>query len=64
MKMSATIKVEFEAHEGQPENVLRAALQRGLGESRRGIEYGVRGSGQTGIVKSSTRAELVEQSVS
>jgi len=39
MRMSATIKVEFEAHEGQPENVLRAALQRGLGELRRGIEY-------------------------
>jgi len=60
-KMKATIQVEFELQEGQPENAANAALRRGIGELRRAIEHG--DIGATGVKKGSTRADIVKQKI-
>jgi hypothetical protein len=61
MKMEATIKVEFEAEPGQPENALAFALARGLDRLKIGIEYGTPGAGRTGIKRGSVKAEIVDK---
>jgi hypothetical protein len=62
-KMSATIRVEFELKEGQPENVATAALQRGKGELARAIEHGVTGVGSTGVKQGSVRVDILKQNI-
>jgi hypothetical protein len=60
MKMNATIKVEFEMIPDQPENAANAALERGLGELRVGIQ----GSGvASGVKPNSTFAEIVKKKI-
>ena len=63
MKMKATIEVEFEADEGQDENVLRAALVRGRSGLAQSIEYGTARS-PTGIKTGSVRTEITHTEVS
>jgi hypothetical protein len=62
MKLKATIEVEFEAIEGQPENVLTAALLRGRGGLVQGIKTGV-GIGKTGIDPESVKVEITKREV-
>lgn len=62
MKMKATIKVEFETNEGQPENALEAALLRGRCELADAIELGSSGH-PTGIKRGSVKTEIVEKTV-
>jgi hypothetical protein len=62
MKVRATIEVEFELDEGQPENAARAALLRGLGDLRHGIEFGSGGI-PTGVKRGSTKAEIVSEHI-
>jgi len=63
MKMRATIDVEFEMNEGQPENAAKAALLRGLGELRRGIELGTGTGMPTGVKRGSVRADIVQEEI-
>jgi hypothetical protein len=63
MKMTAIIRVEYEALPGFRENVLRAALTRGLGAFGHAIEHGV-DAGSTGIRECSTRWDVMEQKCS
>jgi hypothetical protein len=60
MKVQATIDIEFEMNEGQPENAAKAALLRGLGDLRRGIEFGT-GNMPTGVKRGSVRADIVQE---
>jgi hypothetical protein len=62
MKMVATITVEFQSNAGMPQSVLEAALQRGLGELRIGIEHGT-GSMPTNIKRGSTKTVVVDTKV-
>ena len=62
MKMKATIEVEFEAKEKAPENVLQAALQRGISGLVTGIEHGM-GAGSTGIISQSTKVDVLKKTV-
>jgi hypothetical protein len=64
MKLKATIQVEFEALPGQPDNALESALRRGIGELTKGIEHGVPGFGATGIIKGSTRIDIIDKKIS
>jgi hypothetical protein len=59
MKMKATIEVEFEANDGQDEDVLRAALVRGRSGLVQSIEYGT-GRASTGIKSGSVRTEITK----
>ncbi len=63
MKMRATIDVEFEMNEGPPENAAKAALLRGLGELRLGIELGTGTGMPTGVKRGSVRADIVEEEI-
>jgi hypothetical protein len=63
MKVQATIDVEFEMNEGQPENAAKAALLRGLGELRRGIEFGTGTGMPTGVKRGSVRADIVTKEI-
>jgi hypothetical protein len=58
-KMTATIEVEFELAEGQPESVAVGALARGVGMLATSIE-GVTG-GPSGVKKGSVRARIADQ---
>jgi hypothetical protein len=60
MKVQATIDIEFEMNEGQPENAAKAALLRGLGDLRRSIEFGV-GNMPTGVKRGSVRADIAQE---
>jgi hypothetical protein len=62
MKVRATIEVGFELDEGQPEHAARAALLRGLGDLRHGIEFGSGGI-PTGVKRGSIKAEIVNEHV-
>jgi hypothetical protein len=62
MKMKAIIEVEFEANEGQDENVLRAALFRGRSGLAESIEHGT-GRASTGIKAGSVRIEITKSEV-
>jgi hypothetical protein len=62
MKVRATVEIEFEMNEGQPENAARAALRRGLGNLTIGIELGV-GSMPTGVKRGSGRADIVQEEI-
>ena len=62
MKVRATINIEFEMNEGQPENAGRAALLRGLGGLRRDVEFGT-SSMQTGVRRGSVRADVVKEEI-
>jgi hypothetical protein len=62
MKMKATIKVEFEANEGQPQHALEAALIRGRCELADAIELGSGGL-PTGIKRGSVKTKIVEKRV-
>ena len=53
MKVRASIDIEFEMNEGQPENAAKAALLRGLGNLRSGIEVGVGTGMPTGVKRGS-----------
>lgn len=55
MKMKATIEVEFEAREGQTENVLERALSRALVALIVAIEHGDFSEVPTGIKDSTVR---------
>jgi hypothetical protein len=61
-KLIASIQVEFVASEGQPDNVLTIALNRGLSKLREAIERG--DTGMTGIksgsVQTSETHEIVD----
>jgi hypothetical protein len=62
MKVTATIEVEFEMDQGQPENAAYAALARGRGELQIAIEYGVQGM-PTGVKRGSARATITRQQI-
>lgn len=61
MKVRATIDIEFEMNEGQPENAAKAALLRALGDLRRGIEFGAGTGMPTGVKRGSVRADVVQE---
>jgi hypothetical protein len=63
MKVRATIDIEFEMTEGQPENAAEAALLRGLGDLRRGIEFGAGTGMSTGVKRASVRADIVQKAI-
>jgi hypothetical protein len=64
MKMTATIKIEFEATPGSREGVLRHSLTRGLCALSTAIEDGVGGGRRnTGIRECSTKWEVIEQEI-
>jgi hypothetical protein len=62
MKVQATIEVEFELEAGQPQNAARAALLRGIGDLRHGIEFGS-GAGPTGVKRGSVKADIVSEHI-
>ena len=62
MKMKSTIEVEFEATEGQDEDVLRAALVRGRTALAQAIEYGTTRA-PTGIKSGSVKTEITKKEV-
>jgi hypothetical protein len=62
MKMKATIEIEFEATEGQDENVLRPALFRGRSGLAESIEHGS-GRASTGIKPGSVKIEITKSEV-
>ena len=62
MKMKATIEVEFEANEGQDEDVLRAALVRGRAALAQAIEFGTART-PTGIKAGSVKTEITNKEV-
>jgi hypothetical protein len=62
MKVTATIEVEFEMDQGQPENAANAALARGRGELQIAIEHGVQGI-RTGVKRGSARATITRQQI-
>jgi hypothetical protein len=63
MKVRATIDLEFEMNEGQPENAANAALQRGLGNLKIGIEFGVGSGMSTGVKRGSVRADVAQKEI-
>jgi len=58
MKMKATIEVEFEASEGQTENVLEKALSRAVVALVVAIEHGSFSEVPTGIKDRSVRTSI------
>jgi len=63
-KMKVTIELEFESVGETTENAMDAALLRGLGELKKGIELGVTGRGRTDIKSGSTKWNIVKKAVS
>ena len=63
MKVRATIDIEFEMNEGQSENAAKAALLRGLGELRCGVELGVGTGMPTGVKRGSVKADIVQEEI-
>jgi len=61
-KMTATIEIEFELAEGQPESVAVGALARGVGMLATSIE-GVTGGGPSGVKKGSVRTKIADQEI-
>ena len=49
MRMKAIVEVEFQTQGNVDDDVLRAALFRGVGEMEKAIQQGVMGSGPIGI---------------
>jgi hypothetical protein len=62
MKVKATVEVEFEMDQGQPENAGIATLNRGRGELQLAIEHGVQGM-RTGVKRGSVRVTITRQEV-
>ena len=61
MRLRTTITLEFE---GEGQNVLIAALTRGIGELRRGIQYGPTATGSTGIKQGSVNINYTTPEIS
>jgi len=61
-KMTATIEVEFELAQGQPESVAVGALARGVGMLATSIE-GVTGGGPSGVKKGTVRTKITDQEI-
>jgi len=61
MQLTATIEIEFEMEDGQPENAAKAALARGVGELANSIERGL--TGRTGVKARSTKTKIVQQNI-
>jgi hypothetical protein len=62
-KMSATVHVEFELNQGQPEESAHTALNGGVGALKLAIERGVTGASQTGVKQGSVQAQIVEKTI-
>jgi hypothetical protein len=60
LKWRATLTVEFEMEDGQPEGLARTVLTPEVGKFRNGIEVGER-VGRTGVMHDSARVEIVSQ---
>ena len=63
MNVKATIEVEFEMNEGQPENAANAAIIRGLGSLSIGIERGSGAGLPTGVKPGSVRTKVVHKEI-
>lgn len=60
MRMTATVEVEFEMEEGQPENLAELVLRRETSEFQNRIERGT-GIGRTGVKHGSAKVVISSQ---
>jgi hypothetical protein len=61
MKLTATIEVEFEIEDGQPENAANASLMRGQGALCHAIERG--NFRRTGVKQGSTKVQITSKTI-